>query len=1764
MSKVQCQYWVIDEPVVCRYWDAASILCTYRSYDGTQEIVADNAPYCNLIGTSYYTCDQYTTPEGSESSTRSRCVLPDPSRQGQRHSDCELWVSTVGSGWLFDAINGYNNGDCDGKGTTVTCSGYSPYSLGFGPLKPKQLADTDLSDLLDPAQFNLPNCVTASGLGFRDPMSLSLFNLRAKLGKCRWWDSPSTDFTIDSSDGSINDIQSFCINTDEKVKPFHKYQLTDYSGYIAPCNGAKPECPGYCSNICWQYIIDKLTSEGSKILAEQILELRYYIKKERWSDVEKITQPVAIDPIYKSYYYNYFLEPDLYSWQGTLTLDVKEDKSVSAIIPAIKNYLNQFYFFEVTYETLSLTAGIPTRNQPSYFPTLIRELPNTQLSPIIRTVFDTEVSNINSGIDVIFSPKKVFETDNIDHKYLTIWGDCFYDNSIIIAINASDPELKNLHSIFEQLDLFKNMDELRRSLSADSFTRFYNKLDIILNRLIKYRPDKVFYSKLEVNQHAFFIDTETFFGENNIFVFDSTDSTSNQSSTWEYDKITVNKTFIGAVIGQTSFMAKGDGGTIDRLPDYRRGFNAIINKNCQVGFSIFFLRNDSFSSKIAYIYNDTLVDGTYCFHKYKVTVFENLVLDIMDVKFIGNQGLAVVIIPDPECKLHNTNGKWGIEGDITLDFIDSEGKLKSIKMEQYPTTSESIEINQIVLRPVNKEDFRSPCSFELHLGKSIYTYEKRSFGQLPHYKYEELTDKNNVLVKTGELEVNDNKVTISNFPDEAILASVAYTTSAGRIKGLTRSKLLVWVRQPYCRDFEIFYNWTMSYTKWALEPRAFCFYSDTNAVIVNTTTKYTDSWSPSCGDHDKSSIAKSAAMWYPYGQCAQYERNNELSSAHANVLGIMSVFVNKDGSLNTNYGNWNLRMCGPPENKGMEESHASIWECGCDYFYYNYIKSSDNIFSGYARYRGGLSSYDYEICMRYDGTPPKFGNVYRDQLNSYRSIDRVRYDKKSGTQYINDYRWMPVSEYFTSSNLFGPCNVVGEELYTDDYNSPYYTQLGVLLVSDSIEGVVIKETIDDKLRLRFSEVFDTNLSISLQYPQTRPRFIYDNNGHLTDIVTWYTYKALSDDSKSIQWAWREDWLSIERAQKDKFYRDMLLHDNIDNVLTYKTLVFLTIEYPEYLYDAKQNELCQVIEEGTNFINFVVSKIEGKPTEKNIEPLFLLQLNSKGPPRVFNLDGDWVSADDIPDTVKFDGYTIDDVKKGCLVYTDTNITGNEWVSESTLYTESVIQNSADAKANGQWLFMYDGDGKYYEQYFKRGLIVKPDIAMFDFLPKKYSTLEAIEYELAFNHRPTLCKDCVLSNLVPGEYFPASIVLDGAEYLDSTPKLLTITLDFSKDNSVYRPKLISMVELKFKFTLDTDKMLAYSIPAIKLYGLSAMSDDFDLVATYPKKTASISNTTNTDYELCKISLQIDYLSFKHPYKMLKLVFDNTLDSAVDLKKERGDEWQSFSNRIKLIEVVITEVSLESVTESINTYERMYHVSTGNYGDLPPEGDNSTGKILHPPINEQSTAYHRDTSVGILGANDSGKRITLMNKCRGRILQECHIDKEYYKGIDVHELEKEQKRIYDSVVRSGVNKFVMRSVIPPGLKTKLAALGITYPTWNCVFENSTVGLLSPIVPQHNFNDLGHKWSYDVEVPVRTYCGKGIYGDVFHFQYIDVATGEDYLGYGWMGAQYQAAINRFKYSDWLFAGFFSSVNYTPHTITYETGGKSTIDESNITKLIF
>ncbi len=640
-----CQYWSANEPVRCKYWHPTEDYCKYASTDGATGRVnkAFYAPYCNFVGT-LYSCPQYTPDREAEEGTiqrEARCIAPDagrvnPDRVGPVN---EYWgavggdtVVRYGAGKfakvtteaVYDAngslsvipVIDYSNISCYGKdgkctgckashntkdGKSPSCTAYNPQHLGFDKFLPdiypfnRNIDEYTAVD--DSSNYGFSH---GRELGGTPPLHFRVYNERAKISRCFWWEDNSGEFYVDGLTDSIvfsltdPDATTACTCTDPLCEEYKVWHFDEVRGGIksAPCNGAKPECPFYASSVYWEYCIDENMKPGDKVLAEQIFELRYYLRRSMWTE----------DSYNKS-----FNNPDLYVWAGSTDIEYDENfyPTGNYAIPSQHVTMTNFESFNVDKKSILLGRGTPA---PPMFPTFVETLQTAEMPLFICNKFDIDPETGGN----------IFEVTDLTHKYMTIIGEMYWYNTDVYAINLSDPDVVKVNLPVEKFKQYRDMLLLRIEMSDTLFDDFYEDLDCKLTNLITYCPDKAVLSAYGRHNNFFWINTPTFFGNNDILVV------SKGGGTWQYSMISVKKIFVGGIIAQTNFSVRGeyDGEesppTIDYLPFYESNFMTSENtittdegvvSNGLIEFKFIPFNTPDCTPELCYIFNDSVVES---------------------------------------------------------------------------------------------------------------------------------------------------------------------------------------------------------------------------------------------------------------------------------------------------------------------------------------------------------------------------------------------------------------------------------------------------------------------------------------------------------------------------------------------------------------------------------------------------------------------------------------------------------------------------------------------------------------------------------------------------------------------------------------------------------------------------------------------------------------------------------------------------------------------------------------------------------------------------------------------------------------------------------------------------------------------------------------------------------------------------------------------------------------------------------------------------
>jgi hypothetical protein len=1685
----------------------------------------------------------------------------------------------------YSRITKYDKDNCvfdEGDGTSVQCSAFSPYHMGFSTIQPDD-KDGTLGYDVD-GEFT-----TGSGITYRVPLGYEVFNKRAQLSKCYWWDGNIEEFSVASGTGDINDIAFNCTHADTGyVNSFNAHRYDDVNRLnIAPCNGAKPECK-YYTGVCWRYCVDEKMRQGDKVLAEQILELRYYLRRDRWDAVK-------FNNAFKDAGY-------IYGWEGSVDLSYQSGSVVNWSIPSTKTYISDFDTFEIERELLRLTAGTADQTALPDYPTLVEELKSLPLRPIIRNRFYKDPDNNHVS---------TFEASSLDHDSILIVGDSFYTDPTY-AINLSDPDLKYLANEIRTLlskktgsekednlidavnvgtaefsaedGYYEGMAEIESGYKiAEEFAVFYNRFDTAIQRVLTYWPEKVAMNELDASSLMFSIDVSTVWGENIILVLNK------GSGTWEFDLLNLYKVFCGGVIAQTAFLLLGESGkTINYLPAYEQDFFAHTNSNGIINFKFEAFGNErqNRSADVSYIYNDYAYQVPhynpalppdnetyhigYTTYKIKLDITDDEITE-ENIRFFGNAGYAIVEIPDPNDKLSSIVKDWTISGSLNLTTTDIDGVEEIIEMEVVEKCTDRLEINQMIIKPKTIAEFSQPCDAALSFG-GVYYYEKRSFDETPDATiYEEFTEgflsatDNAVRIDSASLEGSGTSYSLTEFGRYTLLISVVYKGKiTGKIKGVTRTKMLTWVRQPYCRDVEITYNWGADYQKSQLtgQNEDVCWGEKKVKIEPNLVV---EGYSPPCGDHDLSAFSGKGPMWYPYDACdevAVYPTDQLTSRVTSLVNRPMEIFSPALMALygeEVNHGSHDMRMLGPQDSFGYVCGvHASIWACTCDWSYCNKTKVGENRFTGGGRYRCDLDAAAKVIATRYGGELPNFGNPVRDFLRSYRTIDNAFY---YNTQGLRSQKWMPMYYFYTKADL--TANVGGAypypyELYTKDLSSTFIHPMGLYLAEGSIEGVDISEKIDVDVdnkpkRYYFEEVFDTHRSSSIRYPSP----VDSQLAGSSFILTWYTYKDYpGGTSRSIQWAWQEIWTPIERGTtsteillgEDLYGHDVEAYSNQGSLSTEDSVeieeiivarpftdnrsggveylegpfLFCDVEYPPYQYDAEIGEHRLVVEEDnyTLVLTAPERNDDGSYANTNFYLSLVNDSGGAGPARSFKANGNW---DTDADHTYYDLYT--------------TCTTSPWVSDVTLFGYGYTNiTTAQAVTDGRMISTYDDVGDEVKTYYQRGLDVSLDTSKFIYLPREKTKMDSSTYEVEFSKTPTYLEDedNPLGAIVPGEEYPTSHCWEiGYTNLDGTVDFI-----FHFDNKD-ETRTVDRIVLICKFGNEVlEEDVAWRLfhrPAVEI-----AHSDAGIIYTTMFTTSSMVLADNED-DLTDQKVIIDYnlaaanVVDPHDKWRLRLRVNPTSDEVS--RYGIGDYYNESENIVFIKCIYVYDTQFVDAEETIGTWERLYNISYGKYGNFPPFGYESTGSLLYPATHETSTVYQRDTFAGgVVGiAGTYGEQET-MDKVRGRLMFETHQDKEPLPSSTLARMEAEQKNVYDAIaVKEGSTSFSLKAVIPPGFSEKLSEAGATYPElWRCDFLNSIILPLTPVTQYDPYSAAGQYWDWD-----------------FSNFHVEPRCAGSQFGVFTVGAK-----EVFEYV--LFSRYDPSVSWTPEeavVVYYNTIGKVLVD---------
>lgn len=1678
-----CQYWNPLEPGQCSYWDEENQICLYYDFNSDFDSPPSRYPNCNEIGTDP-SCSKY-----NGNGTEARCILPDPSRH--------VCNRRTGEKWVIDDITGYNEGNCDGNGKSITCAGYSPQHLGFGIIQPSTdewIDSVDLSTVIE--------------IGVRLPLNAVIYNLRARLSKCYWWDGDIEEFSIDSTLGKINSINFKCARGDTS-----QYSQFTNDPDRLPCNGARSDCP-YYTGVCWQYCSDDKLESGDKVLAEQIHELRYYFRIESWTleDYEKV---------FKRY-------TELFAWKGEFddrvgTYRGRLDPIIETDeydIPVNKVFVSKFDPFTINYLGGKVTTGTEIKGYSRNYPDLVKEINVIFLAPIIRNKFE-----MYNGI---FGEENIFETTSlIEDNCVLIFGSTFYDSQTY-GINLSDPELKEFMpaELYEFDSIFEMEYEGKKALSDSKIAEFREKLDNIIFYLLSVAPDKIVANSVGQSSNIFMMDMPTFFGENIIIVLNK------GTGDWEFDKVTFNKYFVGGIVGQTYFGIENDGKAVDHLPNYERSFYAHVNDNGEMRFNFFPIHHGGFVPNVDYIYDDyvqqELVDiGAsivnfnvgYKLFKKDLGIFNIGLDDAEYIRILGGSGYILIEVPD-SLEVNNAVYEWGVE---EIKIVYSDGNVCPLEVYQHSSTNK-LPPNQIIVKPTNMDLFKPVCFYsgDIIQLNHVYTYEKRSFGELPSGDYEEVeeyADPENDITQTyiGDIAElsggsNGSEYSLRKFSTGKVISAV-FKSRSGRSLGQTKTKMLTWVKQPYCPDVEIKYVWKANYDEFELSPSGCTCAGPATEVVYGTSGHLR--WGhahthhiPNCGDHNLHLFKGTGDMWYPYIQCDYFENYNIIDQYTFSV-GIMGPFTEIDADGNYIHGRHDLRMLGPADHQAWN-CGIPCWfsACPCTVVPCNAHKVGENIFVGRARIRSSVSDYQLAFWAARGEALPKFaldlGKVARPFLRSYRALDHVDYYYFTGgiPAFVRKWKWMPAYMSFSRLDITQRGGMY--KLYDSGYGSVLHP-FGMFLADTTIDNIFIGESIDFDNRYKFEQVFRAKFSTDLAYPMVGNEYTQ----YTGENRPWFEFLPYPEDTlQTIHWAWREEWDPLERSVKTSL-KELLSYQeenlmikgpftNSDDYGVYGKFLFLDIQYPDYKYDKYLREFQLVCDEGNIESPHVIKLIA---PEKDDYGEYVgypkIQLNN-GKERCFDWDGSWD-----PD---------DGSEEDCNKELYQTCTEDPWVTNVTVFDTGYDDVSIEVAEDEDRVILTDDDfGDSVYTYFQRGLNVTIDPSKFSYFPLLRE--KADQYNIKYNRvgsfeiYPNETEGLVGQWLSSSEskLFNQEKISEGYVTYSGVGEDVEITYYFDE-------KIRRIGKIKMSCVCGSKK-----IPATKIIPEKTVLFHFPQISIYKASNGGkvIGDLLHQSDGMLLSATDGDITIVEEEYE-----WDNTVDDMKDgfdsmiikLRVLPTESEKSFYNLTSVYSNYIHAITIDSIElydetlinalEYIIPHERRYYVSYGSYGDHSPQGD-ASHSLLKFLTGEYSTVWQKDSEYGVVGLENSSGELDFMNKCRGRFVYDIIDDMTQLPNTgNISKAEQEQQRLHNiAAFNKGNTAFFMKTCTPPGLKEYFDNNNMSNPfdAWSgirvindLVFPLATINAFPPYSPG------GHSW-----IPSDPYLNWVCGPETFDYDYLNHDTG-------------------------------------------------------------
>jgi hypothetical protein len=1665
---LKCQYWQLTH--TCKFWDFDNNECAYEPPDNEEvPIYPEAKPFCDFIGTldvcSFFTIDtQEDQGEDIPVEPKYRCVLPAPRTHIGNYVTSTKWVfikkdeDTGNLSIVFDNITGYDtnkNGffcisnDEEG-GRNYECSAYSSYVMGFGVISPDNLKVDEFSC------FNITL-----------PFKYKFLNIRARLSTCLWWKGNAKLFVLEQTkETPYKNILNIGVVTqkelDSTTKKFPEIEVissikeededtedTEYTEGCTcegteeffkhtvenvPCNGAHDKCPNY-TGVCWEYVINDLMLSGYKALAEQVLELRYYYKEANWD---------------ANYYSTIFTDKEINAWTG---IQYKSYiKTTEAYIPTVSyqaysvslDFTAAYFGLNYAKKTLIESTEVISDDQEDSlprgseinFPTLIKELTPLFIDPIIKNKL------------IFYEGTFIFESNKDYSCSFLLYGSqhTYYYDTLCIDINEDN--INELPSSIKELFNFADTNELYVSKTViegasdscyplNNFSNFQEDLELDIAFLRKYVKKDLYSNDLETDDKGFIFTIDAKYGKHTFLVLTKYNIDGNIY--WGFNKLEVGLIYIGAFITQTGcYIEKKKDGIVDRLYDYRKAF---FGQKTSITLYL-----QPFIDKLL---NISPIAGKYMYNNYKHsdlltnTLYSGYKSYYFKASFIIEYTGLVTLGP-------STYVLVTIDEDLASDsllitsiykeiFINDSGDALHLRYDSgtscimqvvKKSLKDGLNDNQFIIKPKDPKQFRSICKgTTLHI-KEIGFYVKISASEenlpeKPGWQIVAVPFEGSVLAPP-DIKFNGNYIKVTNIRSTLNL-TVPLLGVLGRTINMVGIKVVVWIKQPMVPDIEMQYKWTANFGLYKNHPVCVCcgpYFS----TMYNTNLL---SYYPECGDHEV--FSTHGKMWYPYTQCATYSTYNMISNQiFGDVYTIKEIYQHVGDPATKENGHWNMRMEGPPENSfftGVYCCSICTCACQCETFNIKKLEGSSAYFSGFARFRGDSGLSTLAAWYATGGGLPKFGNVLRPQLKSYRATDYVQYlylNYKGIYNYATTWAWLPSMMTFSDVDYIK--NI--DQLYEDfraDKEVGLVNGLGTLLFKN-IDNVSLNEVVDTD-RYRFEEVFDTFRSIvNIAYPRSVKNMDGKN-------IPLPQYKTLfkNGNATPIQWAWREVYKDIVRGvEKDENSKVTVNKDSIIHLVVF--------DKPKYKFDKLNREHRLICDEGTHTIKFKAPTFEastGEYTEGSWPSLSLDESLERCFDWSGNLDPEEAELAE-GEQSKCPGSSLDEGYPALTVAPWHNM---------GLFDKEYVTTPDEAKALGRYIELNSELFGSSWSVYNRGILIKELI-----LDSTYT----IPYKREKVENDGSISEGALSGV-----------------FNNSKKYVTTTFDVKK--------AISKVKLTFSFGIELvrDTYVVYSIPDITVEDYAFLRGEFPTFMGVQEKTVTATFYIDTNYLVNRSTKFIVGLILNKP-----VTKDGRLIRPCSIKAN-----SLFTYAYKLSsEVVYYDTIITDKIENINVIERKYKVSTTSFPEAPPHGINPKTWVLKSRYDgyELDTIWQRDKNGEVDGIPGSYGSHAYIHKTRSRFVFESKKDTEPIIA-DLRGMEVKQTKLYNQVLTKDTKTATCKGILYPGIEDLTERNNVIIGQYisNSVFYNNTIFKIGTVRKYPKMQAKGHQLMPGL--PFHEHCSWG-----------------------------------------------------------------------------